>query len=213
VAELSLDTRRLLAPVALLSPSLALGSSVSVGWSKLCHSVRRGAAAAVELELDASRRTRFPLLRSTATAAAVVVLASWAGLADHVTNLVALFTTARSPSPVTASSGDPVSGSMIGFAPLATQTVVRPGTAVNHMPRYHLSAEPAAPSGALKKPSVNLLLLDTSVSFPASTWRGERVSVAAERHAPTRARSPTTAMGRATDMVVLGETGGGCRLR
>uniref|UniRef100_A0A0D9ZKQ1 Uncharacterized protein n=1 Tax=Oryza glumipatula TaxID=40148 RepID=A0A0D9ZKQ1_9ORYZ len=66
---------------------------------------------------------------------------------------------ARFPSPEIASSGEV--GSTTGFSPLAV----------------HSGEEDSLPG--LKKPRANLLLLETSLSLPASEWPGDTVSVAA----------------------------------
>lgn len=53
------------------------------------------------------------------------------------------------------------------------------GTVWNQIPRYHLGVPSEKLLPVWKKPSANRPLLDTSLSRPASSWLGERVSVAA----------------------------------
>lgn len=56
------------------------------------------------------------------------------------------------------------------------------GTVWNQIPRYHLGVPSEKLLPVWKKPSANRPLLDTSLSRPASSWLGERVSVAAAWH-------------------------------
>jgi hypothetical protein len=82
--------------------------------------------------------------------------------------------------------------------------MIRSRTAMNHMPRYHGSGAGAgaavlSASGALKKPSANLLLLETIVASPARTSPSQRVSVAAAEHAPRSARMAGSRRGMVGD--------------
>ena len=76
-------------------------------------------------------------------------------------------------------------GSVIGCSLLATQTVVKNGMLLNHMPRYQLGEVVLpdllvmAAAVGWKKPSANLPLLETSLSPTASAWPAARVSVVA----------------------------------
>jgi hypothetical protein len=80
-------------------------------------------------------------------------------------------------------------GPMIGVSLLTTHTVVKTGILLNHMPRYQLGevvvlVDLLRVSDAVgrKKPSANLLFLETSLSPTVSTWLAARVPfvVAAE---------------------------------
>uniref|UniRef100_A0A8R7PL87 Uncharacterized protein n=1 Tax=Triticum urartu TaxID=4572 RepID=A0A8R7PL87_TRIUA len=125
-------------------------------------------------ELDAPlplRRTRFPLSRRVATVLLLVVLT----LVDQT--VVARWWTARLPSRESTSLH--VVRLATGFSALATHTVVNLGTVWIQIPRYHLGVPSEKLLPVWKKPSVNLPLRDTSLSRPASSWLGERVSVAA----------------------------------
>jgi len=110
---------------------------------------------------------------------------------DQMTDLVAWSRMTRLPSPEMASSGE--EGSTTGLSPLALQSGVSLGTLLNHMPRYVLGLLVVWRKGVLsglKKPSANLLLLETSLLLlPTSPLPGDTVSVAAEQDA-CRERSP-----------------------
>ncbi|WVZ71585.1 LOW QUALITY PROTEIN: hypothetical protein U9M48_020157 [Paspalum notatum var. saurae] len=141
-------------PVVLSSPSHASGTSVSVGWSKLCQSTR-------EDELPPpSRSTRFPSSRITAT---FDDDDDDDALVDHTTTTaeeggwVVRPTSWRLPSSgETRSSAE--SALERGLARLATQMTNRP-----------------EPPG-LKRPSSNLPCADTAVSLPRSGRRADTVS-------------------------------------
>ena len=76
----------------------------------------------------------------------------------------------------------------MGFSLLATQTGVKTGILLNHMPRYQTGEEVVVTSVDLlmlddgtggwnwKKPSANLPFLETSLSPAASVWPAARVS-------------------------------------
>ena len=97
---------------------------VSLGFSKLCHN----------MSLSDDRTTRLPLLRSLAEELLPVIVFAiqsmwWPLFSDNI----------RLELPVIVSIAD--EASVIGLSRLATQTMVRNGISLNHMPTYVFSVE------------------------------------------------------------------------
>ena len=180
-----------LTPVTLFQPNLAPAIPTSVGWSKLCHN---GASLESEDGLLCATRARFPLFLRMALVVFVLVsvdlLMKW--VVDQIMDSVVAFSErrrmARLPSCKNLSCVSLSSGSVMGFSLLATQTGVKTGILLNHMPRYQPGEEVVVTSVDLlmlddgtggwnwKKPSANLLFLEMSLSPAASVWPAARVS-------------------------------------
>jgi hypothetical protein len=166
-------------PVTLFRPNLAPGSITSVGWSKLCHNSTS--------EEVFSTMARFPVFKRTALVVFMLVLVILAMLVDQITDsLLSRFTMTRFPSLEIFSCVWLMLGPMIGVSLLATHTVVKTGILLNHMPRYQLGEVvvlvdllEAPDAVGWKKPSANLLFLETSLSPTVSTWLAVRTFVVA----------------------------------
>lgn len=122
-------------------------------------------------EFAASERARFPLFSSTAI---VFLVGVFTRLDQSMDRSLRLRMT-RLPSPEIMSSDEAHPAS--GLSRLATHTGVSFETVLNHIPRYHLGA--VVLPVVSKNPSANLPLSETSLSWPASGWPEEMVSLVA----------------------------------
>uniref|UniRef100_A0A0D9XB98 Uncharacterized protein n=1 Tax=Leersia perrieri TaxID=77586 RepID=A0A0D9XB98_9ORYZ len=89
---------------------------------------------------------------------------------------------ARLPSPAIFSFVCSISVPVMGFSLLATQTVVKTGILLNHMPRYQLGEVMLSDLLVFgwKKPSANFPFLEMSLSPTVSACAPVRVSFVAE---------------------------------
>nr|CAB3501559.1 unnamed protein product [Digitaria exilis] len=118
------DVRKLCTP----RPSVAPGSHVSVGWSKLCHTTP---GPDDDADVALLRTTRLPLSRSVAT---TVVVAGDEVVADAFDDHSKVFVAWTRSSPRSLSVKREADGSRIGRSRLATQTTVCLVTFLNQMP-------------------------------------------------------------------------------